>query len=265
MNWDNKAFVLTAVFYTLLLFMFLFMGFRTPLPLPAEQGILINFGDDDFGSGTIEPREIEEVVEQTASTPTAETVTEELEEQLTQDYEEAPAVTPVKREQPKQVTEVKPQKKPEEEVKKEEPVPVVNPNAMYQGRKTDSESTASEGETGGSGNQGSLTGDPDVTNRSLGAGTGEGIEFSLVGRSSVRLPIPEFDTQKEGKVVVRVRVDRTGKVIFAEPGVKGSTTLDSDLLAAAKQAALASRFNKKDDAPMVQEGTISYVFRLRGK
>ena len=61
-----------------------------------------------------------------------------------------------------------------------------------------------------------------------------------------------------------MRVDRTGKVTSAEPGVKGSTTLDKDLLAAAKRAALASRFNNKPDAPIIQEGIITYVFRLRG-
>lgn len=262
MNWNNRAFIYTAVFYTMVLFMFLFLGFTTPLPLPAEQGILINFGDDDTGSGLREPKPVEEVSEQSAAQPSSPVESEVIEEHMTQDYEEAPSVAQTK------TKPVKPQEKTEQKKEvKEEPVkeekPVVNASALYQGRKSDSKSTSSEGDAGGTGNQGSLTGDVDTKNRSLGTGVGNGIGYDLKGRSSVALPKPEFNVQKEGKVVVRIRVDRTGKVTFAEPGVKGSTTLDKELLAAAKKAALASRFNNKADAALIQEGTITYVFRLR--
>ena len=213
MNWDNKAFIFTAVFYTIVLFLFLFLGFTTPLPLPAEEGILINFGDTETGFGEREPRPVEEVINTPeAVQPVSQEITEQIEEQLTQDYEEAPEVVPVKREETKPTDNKTPEKKPEEEVK---PVkePTVNPSAMYTGRKPDSQSSSSEGESGGSGNEGNLAGDVDATSHSLGAGTGDGISFSLNGRSPVRLPLPDFNTQKEGRVVVRVRVDRTGKII----------------------------------------------------
>ena len=264
MNWDNKAIIYTAVFYAIVLFMFLFLGFTTPLPLPAEQGILINFGEDETGSGTREPRPVEKVVEQSQAVQTPSQVKSEIvEEQLTQDFEEAPAITPTKREPKKPKEETKPVKKPKEEVKPVEK-PVVNSSALYTGRKEDSKSTTSEGVAGGDGNQGNEAGNVDATSHSLGTGTGNGPGYDLTGRSHIKLPIPEFSTQKEGTVKVRVRVDRTGKVTSAEPGVKGSTTLDKDLLAAAKRAALASRFNNKPDAPIIQEGIITYVFRLRG-
>lgn len=264
MNWNNKAFIYTAVFYTMVLFIFLFLGFTTPLPLPSEQGIVINFGDDETGSGSEEPKPVEEVVEQQPTAQSSAPITSEVvEEQLTQDYEDAPAVAPTKREIAKPQTETEPVKEVKEEPVKEEK-PVADPTAMYRGRKPDSESTGSEGVTGGPGNQGSLAGDVNTDNRSLGTGVGDGIGYDLLGRSPISLPKPKFNTQKEGKVVVRIRVDRTGKITFAEPGVKGSTTLDKDLLAAAKRAALASRFNNKADATAIQEGTITYVFRLRG-
>jgi colicin import membrane protein len=264
MNWNNRAFIYTAIFYTIVLFLFLVLGFTTPLPLPAEQGIVINFGEDETGSGLVEPRPVEKVLEQNyTEPPAAQETSENIPEQLTQDFEEAPAVVPVKPKPKKPKTESTPVKKPEEVVKPVEK-PAVNPTALYQGRKEDSRSNNSEGEAGGSGNQGSLSGDVDATSHSLGAGAGDGISYSLSGRSPVALPVPEFNTQKEGRVVVRVRVDQSGKVAFAEPGIKGSTTLDKDLLAAAKIAALASRFNTKTDAPVIQEGTITYVFRLRG-
>jgi outer membrane biosynthesis protein TonB len=73
---------------------------------------------------------------------------------------------------------------------------------------------------------------------------------------------PEFSIQKEGIVVVEIRVDRTGKVISATPGMKGSTILDNTLYAAAKKAALESKFNLKSDAPDLQIGKIIYHFKL---
>jgi TonB family protein len=263
MNWDNRAFVITAAIYTLILFLILFLGFSTPLPLPAEEGILINFGEDETGSGTIEPRPSEEVAMQMPTTPVVEDAVEEL---LTQDVEDAPTVASTNEnplEQPEETHTEPSVEKPVEEVVEE--TPQVNPNAMYRGRKPDSDASSSEGSAGGTGNQGDLSGDTEAPSHSLGAGAGDGISYSLNGRSPVRLPVPEFNTQKEGTVVVRIRVDRSGNVTSAEPGVKGSTTLDKELLAAAKRAALLSRFNNKQDAAIIQEGTITYVFRLRGK
>ncbi len=261
MEWDNRAFILTAGFFTLLLFLSLFLGFITPLPLPAEQGILINFGDDDNGIGAVEPRPVEKVEKQPeASQPAAVTPTNEP-EQMTQDFEEAPAVqvkkpTPVK---PKETTD---SKKKTKDKPKEEPKPVVDNRALW-GKNKNTESTTSEGDAGGVGNQGDPAGDVNTKNRSLGSGVGEGVGFDLDGRSSVSLPAPKIDQQKRGTVVVQITVDRSGKVINAVPGVRGSTTLDSYLMDVAKRAALRSKFNSKDDAPAYQVGTITYVFNLR--
>lgn len=261
MEWDNRAFILTAGFFTLLLFLSLFLGFITPLPLPAEQGILINFGDDDNGIGAVEPRPVEKIQkEPEASLPTETTPTNEP-EQMTQDFEEAPAVQ-VKKSTPVKQTETTETKKKTEDKPKEEPKPVVDNRALW-GKNRNTESTNSEGEAGGTGNQGDPTGDENTKNRSLGSGMGDGISFSLNGRASVNLPNPEFNQKKEGTVVVQITVDRSGKVINATPGVRGSTTLDSYLLDVAKKAALRSKFNSKDDAPAYQTGTITYVFRLR--
>ena len=77
------------------------------------------------------------------------------------------------------------------------------------------------------------------------------------------LAYSEYDYQGEGRVVVEVSVDRSGKVIQATPGSKGSTTLDEYLLKVAKEAALKATFDPKADAPAVQKGTITYNFMLR--
>jgi len=49
----------------------------------------------------------------------------------------------------------------------------------------------------------------------------------------------------------------------AEPGYKGTNTLDESLLEAARKAALKARFNAKSDAAYTQTGTITYHFVLQ--
>ena len=70
------------------------------------------------------------------------------------------------------------------------------------------------------------------------------------------------DCQEEGTVVVRIEVDRKGKVFNAEPGFKGTTNTAPCLLKAAKEAALKTTWNPDSNAPIKQIGTIIYKFTL---
>lgn len=45
----------TIVTHAIVLVLLLLFGFFTPLPLPGEEGILVNFGDSETGFGTEEP------------------------------------------------------------------------------------------------------------------------------------------------------------------------------------------------------------------
>ena len=45
----------TIIFHVIVLLLLIFLGFFTPLPLPGEEGILVNFGTSDNGFGDIEP------------------------------------------------------------------------------------------------------------------------------------------------------------------------------------------------------------------
>ena len=55
----------SVIFHIILVIMLIFLGFSTPLPLPGEEGILINFGNSDMGSGKTEPKKnIEKPVQQ---------------------------------------------------------------------------------------------------------------------------------------------------------------------------------------------------------
>jgi colicin import membrane protein len=147
-------------------------------------------------------------------------------------------------------------------------------NALANSKNTGTNST-SEGIAGGSGNQGDPNGSINSKVRGTGSGLGTqgtgtggpggkgGISYSLEGRGSLDIPRPKYDYQKEGKVVVEVSVDRSGKVVAANPGIKGSTTLDENLLKVAKEAAMKASFEVNQDAPAIQKGTITYNFILR--
>ena len=291
----TRGIVATIIFHVCLILLLVLFGFHTPLPLPEEQAILINFGTDNTGGGLVEP----------APTPPASTppppakktpkkeVQQPKEKIVTQDFEKAAAVESGKKKEPDKPTpeELKRKKQEEEskkkaqeeadrkrkakeeadrkakeerqrkeaEARKEQQTQQLVKNAFSKGKGT--AATTSEGETGGKGNQGVKEGSPQAGAHSgTPGGNGKGISYNLAGRKPMSLPKPEYNGKEEGKVVVEVTVDRNGKVTKAIPGVKGSTTLDDYLLSVAKKAALASRFDRKPDAPAYQKGTITYIF-----
>ena len=86
----------------------------------------------------------------------------------------------------------------------------------------------------------------------------------LEGRTVVgSLPLPAYDVQKAGRVVVSIRVNQNGSVISAIPGAPGTNVNDRSLWESAKKAALGAKFNVSRSAPEAQEGTITYIFKLR--
>ncbi|HPD95241.1 MAG TPA: TonB family protein [Tenuifilaceae bacterium] len=269
-----KGIVGTIVFHLVAILLLVMFGFTTPLPLPAEQGILINFGTSDEGSGALEPK-VEEKVNPASSTQNAEVNKEEA--PITQDYEEAPTL-PVKKTEPKNEKKVK---KVEPKAKENTPKNTntdtnnetekpreVNKKALFPGQKVNGSNTG-EGDTGNPGNQGGVEGSPDSPNRTGSDGGGGnqqgGIIANLNGRTVQNLPKPDYPSMKEGRVVVQVTVDNQGKVTKAISGIKGSTTLDAELLKAAEKAALNARFNivKNVNTPAYQIGTITYIFKLQ--
>lgn len=257
----------TIIFHAILIVLFIVFGYTTPLPLPAEEGILINFGDVDEGAGQLEPRMSESIQEESQ-----ESIQESVPESnpsptedgtVTQDFEDAPAVKEqgVKEEK----TETKPKTQPKEE-KEEKPEPVeerkVNENALFPGRDRNTNTSTSEGETEGNKNQGSTTGSVDSKNH-IGGNSSGTIGFSLEGRSIIgTLPKPDYNQQIQGKVVVEISVDKEGNVTRARAILKGSTIQDENLWKAAENAAKKAKFNR-DPGSTVQHGTITYYFKLQ--
>ena len=84
------------------------------------------------------------------------------------------------------------------------------------------------------------------------------------GRSVLgALPRPDYAVQDEGKVVVDIWVDNYGNVTKAVAGGQGTTVNNQTLWAAARSAAMKAHFNQSADAPALQQGTITYIFKLK--
>ena len=96
-------------------------------------------------------------------------------------------------------------------------------------------------------------------------GTTEGEPSAkLEGRTVVGyLPLPAFESGDGGRIVVKIVVNREGKVISATPGAAGTTISDSRLRESARKAALGAHFNVSQSAPEAQEGTITYIFKVK--
>ena len=113
--------------------------------------------------------------------------------------------------------------------------------------------------TEGTGNEGSTSGNESsgVTKGLGGYGT-----FDLAGRNLVgSLPVPQYNTQEEGRVIVTITVAPNGRVINAEINrrtVTSSTALRQAALKAARQAV----FNNVSSVNN-QSGTITYYFKLK--
>jgi len=282
---SRKGIVGTIIIHLTVFAVLIIFGFSVPPPPEPEEGILVNFGYDETGAGLIEPSAPALQEETSPPLPSQSVVNSKEDPLLTQNTEDAPEVKKVDPEAEKKrlerienekirraELEVERIRKEKEEAERKKIETEKKQQAEYMNRTRDAlagsrnTGTTSKGEgiTGGAGNQGDPNGSVDSQNRGPGAGLGdEGISYDLKGRGFQKLPLPKYFYNEEGRVVVEVSVDRTGKVIQAIPGIKGSSTLDDYLLKVAKEAALEARFDAKSDAPLIQKGTITYNFKLK--
>lgn len=134
----------------------------------------------------------------------------------------------------------------------------VNPRALFR------QNASGPDEAHDAGNPHAMRGE-----RETASGTGTGLkpdgfdqlDKGLQGRGLAgALPAPDYPGNAAGKVVIRVTVDRGGKVTAAVYEPEGSTTSAAQLVEAARKAALKARFTESES--FVQGGTITYVFKL---
>ncbi|MDC8005654.1 energy transducer TonB [Aureisphaera galaxeae] len=262
----RKSMTITVILHVLILLLLIFFGFKYLDP-PPENGIAVNFGTTNYGKGNVQPTEpIKTAPKQTTPEPVPETKTEIKEEVVTQDSEDAPVIKKEKKkkEEVKKTPKEEPKKVPP---KKVEPKPDKSTtdalSSLINGPKKDGKSQSGEGNDNKDGDKGDPNGDPNAKSY---YGTGMGLDgdgnYLLGGRKALNKAKKTQDCNEAGKVVVSIEVDRTGKVISATPGVRGTTNNSRCLLEPAKRAALATKFNADSNAPAKQIGKIIYNFTL---
>jgi TonB family protein len=323
----KRGLIGTIIFHVIVLILLILFGFITPLPLPGEEGILVNFGDSETGLGDIEPspaeseaapvqpvqqEEKEEIapppvttppkpqpksaaakeavmtqdLEKTAAIDAAENKKKAdekkrkdlLEEQRRAEAREAERIKneeaeKIRKAEADRIAKAEAERKAKEEQQRK--ISEINSRAQgafaSKGNGSGGKGTGegkSQGVTFPGGNQGVPTGDPNSNNYGQGGSgngnKGSGPSFSLEGRSATSLPKPKYPGDDEGVVVVKITVDKTGTVTSAEPGARGTTIMDQQFWAEAKQAALKAKFNevKDNSAAASQQGTITYKFVL---
>lgn len=82
-------------------------------------------------------------------------------------------------------------------------------------------------------------------------------------RKFTNLVMPQDDGEQMGKIAVRIRVDKGGKVLDATPGVKGTTLNDRELWQKCKTAIMGAKLTTSDAAPSVQMGVVVFNFRIK--
>ncbi len=216
----------------------LLLGLRYPDPPPPELGVEMDLGMfSDVGLDT------EHAAEGGEDVSSENSVSEDDNSAVTQDVEDVPLVSKKTKPNPDK------KKQPAPTETKEDNEPKIDQNALF------SKGRVKKG-TGGSAGVGEGKG-----TGSGGDGKGSGTSFSLAGRGSKELGRPSSSTSEVGNVVVEIKVDQQGNVVSAKGGVRGTTLWDTNLWRLCEQAAKRSKFTANPDAPEVQKGTITYIFR----
>jgi len=84
--------------------------------------------------------------------------------------------------------------------------------------------------------------------------------FQTGGRNTINAPQPPNTINTNGIVAVKVKINKSGKVINAIPGAKGTNTTNKYFLDKSKEAALETTFFPKETGVEKEEGIIVYTF-----
>jgi outer membrane biosynthesis protein TonB len=289
-KFERQSFGLTTVLLLGLVLLLFFVGLKYLDP-PDENGILISFGNSNAGAPITtsntqqqpEPTPSPKQPEQQLTpppTPVEETATEEVEEVLTEDSSEVvipkeePKVEEVKqtpKETPKETSIEEVQEEVKETTPKEEVKVEPTPEPPKPDQKTTdalssilgaTEAESSQGDQIGNAQQGDPNGDPYAASF-YGSPNATGTEgYGLSGRNLSGFQVYKQTCDEEGTVVVRILVDKNGRVIEADPGIKGTTNNASCLLEPAKRTALSYRWDPDSNAPDRQIGFVVIHFKL---
>jgi len=242
---------ITAVVHILLLVVCLLFGLTYLYPPPPELTFVMDFTE-----------ETEIVEEMTVPTNTG------LEAQAEDPDPEEKVELVQKAESPYTTTKpnTTPPTKPDthgdvETPQPETPPTALDPRASFPGMSTqDNTATTPHGADNASDNFKGGQPDGNTPQGKLDGSANAHLEGRPVKGS---IPKPSYEAQQEGKVVVSIKVDNYGNVVEAVAGAAGTTITDKNLWTAARTAAMKAKFKESASAPALQEGTITYIFKLQ--
>lgn len=264
-----KAFLISGI----VMLAFLAISYFIVFGMPVQQevgtgGIVVNYGTSPEGMGddymsvdepSVDPnvtdQQPEKVVpEETAPpTPAAESNEKAV---VTQEAEDAPVVKTPKKVSPATTASATTKEAPKATK------PEVNQNALYKGPK--SKGTGKGDGTGSTpGNQGDPDGDPLAANYGSGGSGFGNVRLTLANRRFMNLPKISDEGQLSGKIYVEIRVDKSGEVVYARAGVKGTTLSDQSLWRKCEQAVMGASLNQLESAPDVQIGVVVFNFKVK--
>ena len=279
---ERKSFTITTAIFILLFLILILMKLSIDLTPDEFEGgggggeIAINFGNSDVGSGkNFQSKNLSNPIAKSVPVKTV----SQVEQILTQETTDAPVISQTKNTE--KIITPKP-------IIKEVPKPSKSTTDALSSLLNGS-NTSGDGDDKSGGNKGKLSGDPNAkeynggggsgTGSGGGSGSGSGLgsgsgygngsgsgtgngNYQLGNRKALNMPEPKYLCNEQGTVVVQIAVDQNGKVISANPGVKGTTNTAKCLLDQAKIAALNTRWQSDDTAPSTQIGKIIYNFKL---
>ncbi|GMN11011.1 hypothetical protein MTsPCn9_26770 [Croceitalea sp. MTPC9] len=291
----KKSFTLTTLLLSVLLLLLFYIGL-TYLDPPEENGIAINFGTMEFGSGKVQPKEkiksepldipeptnepeqVQEEVKQVVEEQVEEENVEDeapIEKVVTQESEESirikqrekakrKANEAAERKKAEAARVAREKREAEERKRAEQEAKKKKLDALMGGiGKSDGTESGSEGDDNRAGDKGSPEGNPYATSYYGAPGSENGTGgVGLKSRSLVSSDKVRQKCNEEGKVVVEIVVDRNGKVIKATPGVKGTTNKADCLLEPARKTAFTYKWNLDSNAPAQQIGFVVVNFKL---
>lgn len=231
-------------------------------PQEEEEGLLVSLGLPDEGQGEEAPSkealEPSPPQESTPDEPVEKMTTRKPEKQVTSKVVTSNEQNEVmvKETEAKKQAQAEAQRKAAEEARKQE--------AYNKTKKSYGDLLGGDGKgnTGKAGSQGDPSGDPNAKAlEGISKGSGR-VGGGLGSRGVLHEPQINDRSQKTGRVVISVCVDKNGKVIKADYTQKGSTTTDSELKDIAKKAALQFKFTTSEIEE--QCGTITVDFKIRG-
>ena len=277
---DKKKGMFFSIGYAITLLLILLLPILSyTYPPPGQEGVLVSFGMPEVGQGDdmpdtqpdeeVEPTPPQEsepvdVPEETVTPPAPDDniLTSETEEEIRireqqeqqRQREDAERIRQERIERERREAIEAEQRRAEEEARKKQ-------EEYEQTKRQFGELLGGgRGQTDQTGNQGDPGGEPDA-GRLEGISTGSGMVGGGLGDRGVLFePSIRDNSQKTGRVVVRVCVDSQGNVTSAEYTQRGSTTTDGDLRRKAIESAQRFRFTQTDVDR--QCGTITIDFRL---